>query len=133
MIERKLMETLKSSTGKKVKVCGFVDIIRDQKKMQFLVLRDHTGKVQAVNTKKGDEKSQLISNITPESTVTICGTVVEAPQVKLGGIEIQIDTIDVSSIAESPLPLATDSALDLQIDWRQVSLIFSSVPSICSP
>lgn len=104
---------------------GFVDTIRDQKRMQFMILRDHTGKAQMVHSKLTDTEDGIagaISSLTPESAVIVTGSVVEALNVKLGGIEVQIKSIEVCSVADSPLPISADSLLDKQMDWRQLSL-----------
>lgn len=38
---------------------GFVDAIRDQKRMRFIVLRDKTGKVQLAQSKEGSELTEV--------------------------------------------------------------------------
>jgi nondiscriminating aspartyl-tRNA synthetase len=104
---------------------GFAETIRDQKRMQFLVLRDHTGKAQAIHTKRADTDDDIahkIGTLTLESAVIVTGIVVDAPNVKLGGVEVQIESLEVCSMAESPLPISGDSLLDKQMDWRQLSL-----------
>lgn len=124
MKQRTLVSSLRDYIGTEVSVMGFVETIRKQKRMQFLIMRDQTGKAQTLHT-KGDEEdhlASLINTLTPESTVTVTGIVVEAPNVKLGGLEIQIKSIEVHSIAEAPLPIAPESTLDKQMDWRQISL-----------
>lgn len=125
MKNRMLIQNLKNHIEETVTVKGFVETIRDQKKMQFLVLRDHTGKVQLIHMKNQTNEDLIsftISSLTLESTAIIVGKVVEAPQVKLGGLEIQIESIEVNSVAESSLPITPDSTLDKQIDWRPISL-----------
>lgn len=125
MKQRTLIRNLHSCVGKTVSVMGFADTIRDQKRMQFVVLRDHTGKAQMVHTKQADAEdrnAKAIGSLTLESAVIVTGTVVEAPNVKLGGIEVQVESIEVCSLADSPLPISADSSLDKQMDWRQLSL-----------
>ncbi|MBU2545280.1 aspartate--tRNA(Asn) ligase [Patescibacteria group bacterium] len=125
MKDRTLIKDLKSCINQIVTVKGFVSTVRDQKQMQFLVLSDLTGKVQLLHMKSGttnDPIGSLISSLTTESSVVITGKVIEAPNVKLGGLEIKIDSIQVCNMAESPLPITADSSLDKQIDWRQISL-----------
>lgn len=124
MKQRALTRNLHNCIGEIVSVKGFVDTIRDQKRMQFLIVRDHTGKVQGIHMKTADvdETASIISALSPESAVIMQGRVVEAPGVKLGGLEIQITSIEVCSVAEAPLPIADDSTLDKQMDWRQISL-----------
>lgn len=123
-MERTLVKDLPSRTGSEVKVQGFIATIRDQKRMAFLLVRDHTGTAQIVHDKKeGDQAvTAKLASLTPESAVEITGTVVSNPQVKLGQFEVQLKTIEVVGAAASPLPIAPDSVLDLQLDWRFLSL-----------
>ena len=51
-MQRSLVKELVGLTGKKVKIQGFVNTIRGQKTMQFVVLRDHTGMVQLVHERE---------------------------------------------------------------------------------
>ena len=122
------IKDLRNHIGETVNIRGFVDVIRDQKRMQFVILRDHTGRAQVVyqRDKDNDAVSDTISSLTPESTVEVVGKVIDLPRVKLGGLEIAIEKINVSSIAESPLPITEDSVLDKQLDWRHISLRNSS-------
>jgi nondiscriminating aspartyl-tRNA synthetase len=111
------------SVGLTIRVSGLVETIRDQKRMQFLVLRDRTGAVQLTHEKATDDEiAERISALTPGSAISAIGRVVAAEQVKLGGIELVLEAIEIASIADSPLPIAPDSALEKQIDWRQIGL-----------
>ncbi|HEX4183467.1 MAG TPA: aspartate--tRNA(Asn) ligase [Caulobacteraceae bacterium] len=110
--------------GARVRVCGLVEAVRDQKRMQFLVLADASGQVQITHEKAGevDPVAELISALTPGSAVAVTGRVAAAPMVKLGGLEIIADAVELESLAHAPLPIAPDSALERQIDWRAISL-----------
>lgn len=110
--------------GQEIKVQGFVESIRNQKYVQFVVLRDPSGQMQIVNEKtpQNQNLTRTISSLTPESTVSIIGTVVEAPKAKLGGVELKIRSIDVHSIATAPLPITEDSSPEKRTDFRQLSL-----------
>ena len=62
--------------GQEITIEGFVDNIRDLQYIQFLVVRDTTGKVQ-ITIEKNENNSKLnaiVSNLTIESTVKIIGT-----------------------------------------------------------
>lgn len=123
-MERTEIKDLPSSVGSRVKIVGFVDTIRNQKKTQFIVVRDRTGKIQAVAFRE-EQSSQVTKDIdalTVESAIEVVGLVVEAPAVKLKGIELQIETLKVYSKAETPLPIRQDSSLEKQMDWRALSL-----------
>lgn len=106
-----------------VQLKAWVDTIRDQKSMQFIVLRDSTGLVQVAHWKKGNlELADAISSLTVESIVKVTGKVVANESVKLGGVEIQLETLDVLSLAEPMLPIDEDSAQDVSLDWRFLDL-----------
>src|SRR5258707_1940132 len=68
------------------------------------------------------ELNEAISALTAESAVTVSGTVVGDERVKLGGLELRIESLQVDSLAEPELPIAEDSALDKRIDWRYLDL-----------
>ena len=92
--------------------------------MQFIVVRDETGLAQVVLGKE-DPLSGLnrqVSTLTAESAVTVTGTVVADERVKLGGLELRLEDLQVDSLAEPELPIAPDSALDKRIDWRYLDL-----------
>lgn len=124
MSERTLVRDVPERIGHIVTVKGFVQTVRDQKQIQFLVVRDHTGLLQCVNFKsEASEVAALISLLTPESSVIVTGEVVEAPQVKLGGIELKIHKIEIANLAEA-LPITPESSLEARMDHRHVSLRF---------
>jgi len=122
MGERILIGDLKNYIGKYVNVAGWVDKLRDQKKMQFLILRDHTGLVQAVNSKERKSLDDIVSSLTPECTLFAGGNLIENQQVKLNGYEIQLDYVDVQSRPIGPSPITKDSNIDQRMDWRQIDL-----------
>jgi nondiscriminating aspartyl-tRNA synthetase len=123
-VSRTLIEELRDKVGERVTVRGWVHAIRDQKRMQFLVLRDETGLAQAVLSKDEppSDLNDAISSLTAESAVTVTGTVAADERVKLGGLELKLEELLVDSLAEPELPIAADSALDKRMDWRYVDL-----------
>jgi nondiscriminating aspartyl-tRNA synthetase len=123
-VKRTLINDLPSKIGEQVTVRGWVQVVRDQKRVQFVVVRDETGLVQAVLGKDDlpSELNQQISALTGESAVTVTGTIVADERVKLGGLELQLESVAVDSLAEPETPIAPDSALDKRIDWRYLDL-----------
>jgi nondiscriminating aspartyl-tRNA synthetase len=115
---------LSEKVGEQVTIRGWVQVVRDQKRMQFLVIRDESGQAQVVLGKEDPptELNEQVSSLTAESAVTVTGTVVADERVKLGGLELQLDGLTVDSPAEPELPIASDSALDKRIDWRYLDL-----------
>jgi len=125
---RTLIKDLRAHVGREVRVQGWIRTVRDQKRIQFLILRDHTGVCQAV-VEKSDARAALnhvISALTRESAVTVEGVVIENPVVKAGGVEIQIRSLRVESQAEPLLPLdptgPSDPNPEVQANWRYLDL-----------
>ena len=113
-----------------VTVSGWVDTVRDQKKVQFVVLRDESGAVQLVNPRTtdaegvvvADEPATTISTLSQGSFVTVTGELKHDERVKLGGIEIKLATLEVVTVAIPETPIAADSSLDKRLDWRFLDL-----------
>ncbi|MCA1954689.1 MAG: aspartate--tRNA(Asn) ligase [Anaerolinea sp.] len=126
-MERTYIKDLRQKIGQQVCLQGHLQTLRDQKKMQFLILRDTTGLAQVAFYKPNDaQMAERISGLTAESALTITGTVADNPVVKLGGLEVQLETLTVENLAASPLPIdpfaETLPAIDIRLDWRYLDL-----------
>mgnify|MGYP000863336132 FL=1 len=126
-MERTLIKNLTQHIDKSVTVQGWLHTLRDQKNMQFLILRDRTGLVQVAHYKKGDlELAEKISGLGTESALTITGKVVVNEIVKLGGIEIQLKDLQIEGAADTPLPFEPYGEYlpdqDFRLDWRYLDL-----------
>ncbi|MFA4890967.1 MAG: aspartate--tRNA(Asn) ligase [Candidatus Gracilibacteria bacterium] len=122
-MERTLIEELSSLEGNPVRVCGWVEKLRSQKQMQFLIIRDHTGRAQASHEKATNpEMTALIDNLTTESVIEIVGRVVLNPAIKFGGLEVVVESITVVGRADSPPPLNANSPPEARLDWRFLDL-----------
>ncbi len=127
-MSRTLVSDAKSRIGQTVELKGFVQVVRDQKAVQFIILRDHTGSIQAVKECSGEnvEINTLISSLTRKSAIEVSGMVVSNPAVKLGKIELQLEKINVLSLAEPVLPIdisdQTETEVDKRQDWRYLEL-----------
>jgi nondiscriminating aspartyl-tRNA synthetase len=125
---RTLIKDLSARVGQHVRVQGWVRTIRDQKRIQFLILRDHTGVAQATieRAEANAAINQAISALTRESAVTIEGRVVENPVVRTGGLEVLIQHLEVEALAEPLLPLDPSAAVDqnpeVRANWRYLDL-----------
>ena len=112
-----------------VVISGFVDNIRNLQWVQFVIIRDDTSKVQ-VTIEKSEEKNkemvELIENLPLESTVKITGKVVESPKVKLNGMEIIPESIEITSKSEEEIPFnfkdLNNVNLDTRLDYRFIDL-----------
>lgn len=131
-VKRSYVSQLPSCIGQRVKLYGFAEAIRDQKRMRFIVLRDATGKVQVTQTKDDAALTAALDGLTPESSVIVTGQVIAAPSVKLGGLEVMIDGAEICGLADAPLPITEASGLDKWIDHRQVSLRYAQQQLIFS-
>jgi len=126
-MDRTFIGDLKQHIGDTVKIHGWLQTLRDQKKMQFLIVRDTTGLVQVAFWKQGDPQlAEKISSLAAETTLTLTGKVVDNPIVKLGGIEVQLETLEANSLAEAQLPFdpfaETLPMIDFRMDWRYLDL-----------
>jgi len=130
-----MIQDVKKTLGQPVLVQGFVDNFRDSKAMAFIVLKDITGRLQiTVEKEKLPEVAAAIAGLTPDSVISVTGTVIENEYVKLGGMEMIPDSITVESLAEA-LPIARKSipatkkkqaversSIDQRLDYRWVDL-----------
>ena len=120
--------------GTTVTVGGFIETIRDQKKVQFVIVRDESGAAQLVNPalREDDENAAsepdrleltaLISRLTGGSFIQVTGELKIDERVKLGGLEVKIHTLEVTGMAEPEPPIAEDSNIDKRMDWRFLDL-----------
>ncbi|OAR22210.1 aspartate--tRNA(Asn) ligase [Streptomyces sp. ERV7] len=117
---RVLVADLRQHLDQTVSVCGWVNTHRLQRKMQFVLVRDHTGTVQVTHRRGGDGDliEEALEQVTVESAVRITGRVVDNPVVKLGGLEIIPESVEVLNRAEAPLPIDEHTALEQRLDWR---------------
>ena len=128
MTARTLVKNLAAAPDGPVTVSGWVETVRDQKKVQFVVLRDESGAVQLVHprtdTEEGsapDEVAAAISALTTGSFLSVTGELKHDERVKLGGLEVKIDALEVASTALD-IPIAEDSSVDKRLDYRWIDL-----------
>lgn len=120
-MSRTLVRDLPSHVDQTVTVSGWINALRLQRKMQFVILRDSSGELAQVTHKRGgegDEVERVIESLSDESAVAITGRIVENPVVKLGGVEIIPERVEVLSAAQTPLPIDEHSGPEHRLDWR---------------
>lgn len=123
------IKELNKHFGENVVISGFVDEIRNLKWVQFIVLKDHTGKVQ-ITIEKSEEKNkklvELVDSLTLNSTLRVEGIINESPNVKLSGMELIPENIEVTSTSEEELPFNYKDLegvnLDTRLDYRFIDL-----------
>ena len=109
--------------GKKVKIGGFVQTIRNHGGVVFLDIRDMYGVTQAVTSGKEDEV-EFASHIPIESSVTVFGTVRKRDKetinfkLKTGEVEIFIEEIKVLGKRTKMLPFEINSNQEVREDLR---------------
>ena len=134
-MERTYINEAQKAIGGTVKVQGFIENLRNSKYMAFIVLKDITGKLQ-ITVEKEDhpELVDTIDRLTPDSVITVTGKVMENDYVKMGGIEMIPESIEIESIADA-LPIVRKeiaatkkkkaverSSIDQRIDYRWIDL-----------
>ncbi len=117
--------------GKKVKIAGFVETIRDLGGLVFLDIRDMYGITQVVTSGK-TEDVDFASHIPIESSVCVEGTVKKRdeetinPKLKTGLVEIKIETIEVLGKRTKELPFEVNKNQvvreDLRLKYRFLDL-----------
>lgn len=113
--------------NQEIEIQGFIDNIRDLPYVQFMILRDGTGKVQVTIEKETNkELAELVSSLTLESTVSVKGKLLESPKVKLNGMEMIPESIKVTSTSSNELPIDIknkDNTLrETRLDYRFLDL-----------
>ena len=109
--------------GKKVKIAGFVQTIRNHGGVVFLDIRDMYGITQVVTSGK-EEEVDFASHIPIESSVTISGTVRKRAEetinlkLKTGLVEIFIEDIKILGKRTKNLPFEVNSNQDIREDLR---------------
>ena len=124
MTERIVIKNLATIPEGNVTVAGWVDKVRDQKKVQFVVLRDESGAAQLVHPRaeESDPIADIISGLATGTFIRVTGELKLDERVKLGGLEIKIADIEVVTAANPETPIAADSGIDKRLDWRFLDL-----------
>lgn len=108
--------------GATCRISGFVENLRNKRTMAFLVIRDISGKLQVTLEKeKNPELAALIDQLTIHSVVSVEGPVVANEYVKMGGMEMLPEKLEIESIADA-LPIKDDSEIDSRMDYRWIDL-----------
>ena len=116
-------EITTNDVGKKVRIAGFVDTIRDLGGLVFLDIRDMYGITQVV-TSAQNENVDFVSHIPLESSVTVYGTVRKRSEdtvnlkLKTGKVEIFIEDIKILGKRTKNLPFEINSTQEVREDIR---------------
>jgi aspartyl-tRNA synthetase len=120
MQNRSLISQLQTLEDGPVKIGGWVETLRDQKRIQFIIIRDESGSVQVTYPRPQDEDAlaDLVSSLASGSFVEIEGNLKHDERVKLGGIEILLTDLTLVSQSLPDSPIAEDTSIDKRLDWR---------------
>ncbi len=128
MTNRIYIKDLRSYIGQEVSIAGFLQTLRAQSKIAFLVVRDVTGLIQCIAEASNVEVFEICKGLSHESVVAIKGLVKEAPQAP-GGYEISIKHIEVLSKADPELPIPVvikgedeETEAPIRFDYRWIDL-----------
>ena len=134
-MDRTYISEVRNHIDETVKVQGFIENLRSSKAMAFIVLKDITGKLQ-ITIEKEDHPDLVgtIDQLTADSVITVVGKVMANDYVKMGGIEMIPESIQIESIADT-LPIVRKeiaatkkkkaverSSIDQRIDYRWIDL-----------
>ena len=113
--------------GQSVKLCGWVETVRDHGGVIFVDLRDHYGVTQVVFS---DDK--LLSGITKETVISICGEVTRRAEetvnakIDTGLIEVKADELEVLGPCRMSLPFEIGASHltreDVRLKYRFLDL-----------
>lgn len=120
-------ELSEEDLGKTVKVCGFVENIRDHGGVIFVDVRDETGILQIVSN-----DDSIFNGLTKESSVTLSGKVRMRdeenfnPKISTGTIEVLVDSFEVLGKAKNELPFeiitSTNVNEEVRLKYRYLDL-----------
>ena len=113
--------------GKKLRVSGWVENIRDHGGVIFLDLRDIEGSLQLVSN-----DDSIFDGITRESVITVEGSLRKRdaetinPKISTGTVELLVDDLEILSKAKNELPFevltSRNSGEDVRLKYRYLDL-----------
>lgn len=123
---RHLASSVRENAGRTVALTGWVHRIRELGKISFVMLRDRSGMVQLVVEGK--------PSFTVESVIKVEGNAQENAKAP-GGVEVQVKSIEVLSLAATDLPIQVNQSLEslgleAVLDNRVLSLRHPQIRSI---
>ena len=118
--------------GEKVKIEGWVNVVRDHGKITFVDFRDRSGVIQCVGAR--------LPKLSAEDVIQITGSVTKRPEklinknIETGEIELQIEEIKILAKAyELPIDMGKEKLeveLPTLLDWRSLTLRHPRVKAI---
>ncbi len=112
-------ELSENEIGKKVRIAGWVENIRDHGGVIFVDIRDITGVIQVVSN-----DDSIFDGITRESSITISGSIRKRNEddyndhIKTGTIELLVETLEVLGKSKNVLPFEVMTSHEVSEDVR---------------
>lgn len=117
-----MLEQISKLKEGRVRFGGIIETVRDKKNIQFVVLKDFSGKIQLTIDKVAHpEVGEVFVHLLAGATVEVEGELVLSEYVKMGGKEVLVDSVVVTSTAEVS-PIDADTSIDQRIDYRWLDL-----------
>ncbi|TVR77613.1 MAG: asparagine--tRNA ligase [Chitinophagaceae bacterium] len=117
------IKSLKAKIGEEVELKGWVSNKRSSKGLEFIILRDGSGFVQAVVSAE-EVTAEVFENankLTLESAVSLKGKVV-ADERQEGGVELQVNHLEIYHIGEEYPIAKKEHGIDFLMDKRHLWL-----------
>lgn len=125
-MERTLIKDLKDKAGQQVRLQGWVQTVRTQGSIQFIVLRDISSSVQVVIFDKA--LLEQTKHLSLESVVEIIGEA-KMEEKAFSGVEVAAQEVRILSAAEPELPIPivekgsmNEADREIRLDWRFLDL-----------
>lgn len=131
-MDRTLSRDLNNNIGERIKVAGWLHNLRRLGRVNFLILRDRTGLIQAVLTK---EQVSALDTLQAETVLSATGVVVSEPTAPLGVELHEVELEVITPVREAPpfelnrplipasLPIFLDHATVGQRHLRQRAIL----------
>jgi aspartyl-tRNA synthetase len=130
-MQRIYINNLNQKIGQEITLKGWVNVRRDQGKMVFMDMRDHTGLVQCV-VLPNSNAIETAKEMRTEWVLSVKGTVNKRPEKNIvsgklnGDIEIEVKEIEVLNKSETlPFDITSDTSginEDLRLKYRYLDL-----------
>ncbi len=101
-MERTYIKDIGNKKGEEVSISGFVQTLRVQSKIIFMVVRDITGTTQAIIEISNETAFDIAKELSHESVVRVTGLVKDGPKETF---EIGVNNLEVLSVANPELPI----------------------------
>jgi len=123
MAVRSYIADIANHAGKEVTLSGWVYNKTGKGKLQFIMLRDGTGVIQAVvfAGNVSQEVFEACQQLTQESSIQVTGTVAEDKRAK-GGYELQVNDVNILHIAQEYPISPKEHGIEFLMDHRHLWL-----------